>query len=106
MGTRSLGEGSTALERRFVVRGYPGPKDHPIYDGQHMYESRGAIRSIRSDGVFYHRASTEHGMSGGGIDDGSRIVGVHTAGNAYTNSGVVFSPSTIATITDWAMRPL
>jgi glutamyl endopeptidase len=107
VGTRSLGEGSMAPNTAFVVRGYPAFDElDPDYDGDHMYESRGAIRSIRSNGVFYHRASTLGGMSGGGIDDGSRIVGVHTAGADNTNSGVVFSAATIATITDWATRPL
>ena len=106
VGTRSLGEGSMAPSTAFVVRGYPYDEYDADYDGNRMYESRGTIRSIRSNGVFYHRASTLGGMSGAGIDDGSRILGVHTAGAETIKCGVVFSAATIATITDWATRPL
>jgi V8-like Glu-specific endopeptidase len=106
VGTRSLAEGSRALHKSFVVRGYPAVKHHPVYRGHDMYESRGTIRTTRSDGVFYHYASTLGGMSGGGIDNGSHIIGVHTSGAESANSGVVFSAATIATIQDWATRPL
>lgn len=104
VGTRSLGEGSKSRGTAFVVRGYPSVIGHASYDGEHMFESRGSVSSTRSDGVFYHRASTHGGMSGAGIDDGARIVGVHTSGAGNTNSGVVFSTATLDTITDWATR--
>jgi glutamyl endopeptidase len=103
---RSLGAGSSALARKFVVRGYPYSDTTAAYDGRHMYESRGTIRDIQSNGVFYHRASTLGGMSGGGIDDGTRIIGVHTSGAESDNGGVVFSPTTVSVINDWATQVL
>lgn len=103
--TRTLGVGSDALGRAFVVRGYPS-KAATAYDGLHMYESRDQIRRILSDGIFYHRASTLGGMSGAGIDDGSRIIGVHTSGAESNNSGVVFSPTSLEVVRGWATEVL
>ena len=102
---RALGVGSEALGKAFVVRGYPGNRT-TRYDGQHMYESRDKVRSILSDGIFYHRASTIGGMSGAGIDDGSRIIGVHTSGAESDNSGVVFSPTSLDAVRRWAKQAL
>jgi len=100
---RTLAVGSQALGKRFVVRGYPGVRD-TRYDGQHMYESHDEVRSILSDGIFYHRASTLGGMSGAGIDDGSRVIGVHTSGAESDNSGVVFSPTSLDVVRRWATQ--
>ena len=105
VGIRTLRAGSSDLNQRFVVRGYPGVENHPVYRGWDMYESSDRIRSLRSDGVFYHRASTLGGMSGGGIDDGFDIIGVHTSGDE-DNVGLVFSPTTLAVVHDWATRGL
>jgi V8-like Glu-specific endopeptidase len=102
--TRTVAQGSAALGRPFVVRGYPGELG---YDGTLMYESRDRIRAILSNGVFQHRASTTGGMSGAGIDDGTNVVGVHTSGppGGY-NTGVVFSPESLANVREWAMLSL
>ena len=106
LGTRSLGVEPSALNRAITVRGYPGIEGSARFDGTQMFESRDRIRSILSNGVLYHRASTEPGMSGAGIDDGVKIIGVHCSSVDSDNSGVVLSPSRVNAINAWATQAL
>jgi V8-like Glu-specific endopeptidase len=101
-GTLTVGVGSMSLDMSFTLRGYPGVDGHALYDGVHPFKSSDRIRAINSSGVFYHRASTLGGMSGAGVPRGSSVVGVHTSGLDGTNSGVVFSPTTVTVLNKWA----
>jgi V8-like Glu-specific endopeptidase len=106
VGTRSVAVASEPLNVAFTVRGYPGVKNDPRYDGTRMFESRDRVRSLLSNGVFYHGASTQPGMSGAGVDDGAQIIGVHCASAEGDNSGVIFGNSSLNTVNRWATQVL
>lgn len=81
---------------------------YPLFRQDVLHQSADRVRRVFSDGVFWHRASTDSGMSGAGVLDRTGVFGVHAGANDVEsdNDGILFSTTTLHVLTGWADKAL